>query len=100
MGHYFDIDDEPAVRSEFQNIDHGCKEAHHQPIPSQFSHLGWDLSAVALAGLCLDSLDDEHMLLMKTLPRIPTKEAVLLYNLLRSVFVYDPAQLTDGTTIA
>jgi serine/threonine protein kinase len=88
----FNVIDQPAKQSSPEGVDHGFNEEDHQPVAPQFAHLGWNLSAVVIDGVFLDSFNEDKLELRKQLPKIPTEEAKLLYDLLRNVFAYDPAQ--------
>ncbi len=63
----------------------------HEPFPPWFSDMVWNPRAVKVDNVYLSGYNDEWDGLLEVLPKIPEHEAVLLYDLLSKIFVYDPA---------
>lgn len=68
-------------------------EDRHQPFHSSWSKMAWNPRAIRVDDVgYLSGYNDRWDTLLALLPKIPDREAALLYDLLLTIFVYDPAR--------
>lgn len=66
--------------------------ALREPYPSSLASKLWKPTAVCADGLYMTAYSDETDHALKAFPRIRDAEATLLLDLLRKIFMYDPAE--------
>lgn len=62
------------------------------PFSESWGSIVWNPRAVRVDDAYLTGFDDTWPALRESLPKIPEQEAALLYDLLSTIFVYDPAK--------
>ncbi|KAM6536459.1 hypothetical protein FALCPG4_002463 [Fusarium falciforme] len=60
--------------------------------PPCYAHKFWEPSAINFRGKHIRGYNDESRALLDELPKIPSEEADLLFDLLSKVFVYEPSE--------
>lgn len=94
----YQIWDEPEGRvvqtstliSEKHHHHHVFLDENMTPFPPCFSDLVWKPTAVKVNDAYLEKYGEETRKLLTAMPKIPTNEAALLYDLLLKIFVYEP----------
>ncbi|ATY60334.1 kinase domain-containing [Cordyceps militaris] len=68
-------------------------EHEHQPFQSSWSKMAWNPTAIRVDDVgYLSGYNRRWNTLLALLPKIPDREAALLYDLMLTIFVYDPAR--------
>lgn len=65
-------------------------DRENTPFPSCFSDMAWKPTAVRVDNVYIFGYSDEGDAMLEAMPKIPEREAALLYDLLSKIFVYDP----------
>lgn len=62
----------------------------HEPFPTSWAPMAWNPKAVRADEMYLSGYGDDWEMILASLPKIPEAEAALLYDLLSTIFVYEP----------
>lgn len=71
----------------------------HLPFPEAFARMIWNPKAIQADGAYLEGYQSNWEYVLEALPKIPTNEAELLYDLLSKIFVFDPARRPTAVEI-
>lgn len=83
-GYILDTNKYPIDDTTFESND-------NRPYPPCFSNAFWKPSATKAGNMYLECYSDETSQALESLPKILQSEAILLYDLISKIFVYDPS---------